>query len=202
MTRKLGILGGTFNPIHYGHLAIARAAQKAHALERVLFVPAARPPHKATDLAPAADRLAMVQLAVATEENLEASAIEIDRPGVSYTVDTLEELSRRYAGSELFFIVGADSVPELRSWWRLARILELARLVVVNRQGCAAELAREDFPGIPQAVLDRCERDAVYMEPVPLSSTLIREAARRGETLAGKVPVEVEHFLTEHGLYR
>src|SRR5262245_58651421 len=109
---KLGILGGSFNPVHFGHLAMAEAARRAHGLDRVLLVPAAQPPHKREDLAPAEDRLAMVRLAVEGREGLEASGLELERPGPSFTVDTLAELRRRLPAAELYFIIGADSIPE------------------------------------------------------------------------------------------
>jgi nicotinate-nucleotide adenylyltransferase len=199
---KLGILGGTFDPIHSGHIAMAQAARQAHGLDRVLLVPAARPPHKERELAPAADRLAMARLAAESAPGIEASDIEIRRGGTSYTAETLEELARERPDAELYFILGADSVPELKSWWRLPRIFELARLVVVNRPGCKGLFPPEQFQGIPGELLERAECDRVQMPPVPVSSTGVRKAVRRGEPLGAKVPPGVEEYIRRRGLYR
>ena len=130
---KLGVLGGSFNPIHNGHLAMAEAVREAHALDLVLFVPAGRPPHKQEDLAPAEDRYRMVVLAIEWREGFAASDLETSRPGPSYTVETLQELHRRNPGAEIFFIMGEDSISEFPGWREPERILELARVVAVNR---------------------------------------------------------------------
>lgn len=198
---KIGILGGSFNPIHNGHLAMAEAARAAHGLDRVLLVPAARPPHKRDDLAPADDRLEMVRLAVKGRKGLEASAIEVERPGTSYTVDTLEELARRHPVAEIFFILGADSISELPSWKNVPRIFELARVVAVNRPGVSTELRREDFRDVSPARLSRLDLDRVTMPPSPCESRRIREAIQRREALAGQLPPAVEEYILRKGLY-
>lgn len=199
---RLGVLGGTFNPIHNGHLAMADAVRRAHGLDRVLLVPSARPPHKAfTLLASPEDRLEMVRLAVECHEGLEACAIEVERPGTSFTVDTLEELRRRYPGDEIFFIIGADSVPELSGWRNVPRILELARVVVVNRPGHTAKFRAEDFPGISPETLARLEADHVTMPACLQESRRIRESIRRGESITGDVPAAVASYLKWRGLY-
>ena len=151
--KKLGILGGTFNPIHNGHLAMAEAARKAHGLDTVLFVPAPRPPHKDQDLAAVEDRLEMVRIAVPGHAGFEVSDIEVARPGISYTVDTLEALQSLHPDAELFFIIGEDSIPELPGWRHTQRILEVARVVAVNRPGSNASYRPESFPGVPAATL-------------------------------------------------
>ena len=201
--RKLGILGGSFNPIHNGHLAMADAARAAHGLDRVLFVPAGRPPHKGADLAPAEDRLEMVRLALEGREGLEPSAIEVARPGTSYTytVDTLEELRRLHPEAELFFILGEDSIPELPGWRSAPRILELARIVAVNRAGSRAHFREGDFPGVAPEVIARLEADRVTMPPAPEESRRIREALRRGESVEGQVPLPVAQYIEKRGLY-
>ncbi|HVR76522.1 MAG TPA: nicotinate-nucleotide adenylyltransferase [Planctomycetota bacterium] len=199
---KLGILGGSFTPIHNGHLAMADAVRRAHGLDRVIFVPAGRPPHKRADLAPPADRLEMVRLATKGREGVEASGIEIERPGTSYTVDTLEAFRALHPGAELYFIIGEDSVPELPGWREPARILELARIVAVNRPGPPTTFRAEAFPGVPRDVIDRLEKDRVHMPPSPVESTRIREAVARGETISGSVPGAVEAYIRRHGLYR
>jgi nicotinate-nucleotide adenylyltransferase len=199
---KLGVFGGTFNPIHNGHLALAEAVQKAQDLETVLFVPAARPPHKDRDLAPVEDRLEMVRIAVSGRAGFEVSDIEVARPGVSYTVDTLEALQGLRPDAELFFIIGEDSIPELPGWRKTRRILELARVVAVNRPGSNAGYCPESFPGVPPATLLRLERDRVVMTPSPLESRKIREAVRSGHSIKGQVDDGVQLYIERRGLYR
>jgi nicotinate-nucleotide adenylyltransferase len=144
----------------------------------------------------------MARLAVAGEPSLEASDTELRRGGLSYTVDTLEAFAAETPQAELFFIIGADSLPELKSWRRLSRILELARLVVVVRPGYSTEIPAEDFPAISTGTLKRIEEDRVRMEPCGISSSRIREAIRAGKTIEGLVPPAVADYIEERGLYR
>jgi nicotinate-nucleotide adenylyltransferase len=199
---KLGVLGGSFNPIHNGHLAMANAARRAHGLDLVLFVPAGRPPHKGADLAPAEDRYRMVALAVEGLEGFAASDIETSRPGVSYTVETLAELRRLHPGAEIFFVIGEDSIPEFPGWREPERILELARVVAVNRPGHRSSFGEEYLRGVPPERIEQLERDRVTMEPCPLQSRSLRDAVRRGCSLAGSVPPPVAEYIERHGLYR
>ena len=199
---KIGILGGSFDPIHLGHLAIAEAAREKHGLDRVLLVPAGRPPHKSGDLAPAADRLAMVRLAVEGRPGLEASDIEIQRPGPSYTVDTLEHMGRILPGAELYFIIGADSLHEFFGWRNARRILELARIVTVTRPGWPADFDPASFPGVPEETIRRMEADRVEIHGVPAESTRIRAAVRGGEPIDRDVPASVAEYIRRRGLYR
>jgi nicotinate-nucleotide adenylyltransferase len=198
---KIGILGGSFDPVHLGHIAIAEAARDAHGLDRVLLVPAGRPPHKSGELAPAADRLAMVRLAIEGRAGLEASDIEIRRPGPSYTVDTLEELKRAHPDAALFFIIGADSLHEFFGWRNTRRILELARIVTVTRPGWQADFDPASFPGAPAETIRRIEADRVEIPGVPAESTRIREAVRRGEPIDREVPAPVAEYIRRQGLY-
>lgn len=199
---RLGILGGSFNPVHFGHLAVARAARDAHRLDRVLFVPAGRPPHKREELAPPEHRLAMVRIAVEGIPEFAASDIEIARGGTTYTVDTLEELKRKEPDAELFFILGEDSVAEFRKWKDPERILTLARVVVVNRPGAKGRFLGEEYPGVPGFVLERLERDRVFMADCPIEARTVREAIRSGASIEGLVPPRVAEYIAEHGLYR
>jgi nicotinate-nucleotide adenylyltransferase len=196
------VLGGTFDPVHRGHLAMARAARGAHGLEKVLLIPSAEPPHKPAAEAPAADRLAMARLAAEDEEGLEASSIEIDRSGVSYTVETLEALRNLYPGAELFFIVGEDSLADFFGWRNVKRILELARLVTVNRPGWSAVIPPDACPGAAPGLLERIERDRVAMPGVPVESRRIREAIRAGRPYEDDVGRRVAEYIRARGLYR
>jgi nicotinate-nucleotide adenylyltransferase len=199
---RIGVLGGSFNPIHEGHLAMARAARSALLLDRVIFVPAARPPHKYADLASADDRLAMVRLAIEGEPGFEASELESTRPGPSYTVDTLRTLAVENPGAELFFILGEDSLRDLPGWRDPAGILERARVVTIHRVGHSVRLRPEAFPGVdPERVLG-LDRDRVPMPPSPAESRRIRECLRRGVDVSGLVPSSVLAYIHSHGLYR
>lgn len=199
---KLGILGGSFNPIHLGHLAMAGAAMAAHGLDRVIFIPAGSPPHKRLDLAPAADRLEMVRLAIRGREGFEASGIEVERPGRSYTVDTLEKIAGLHPDAELFFILGEDSLLELPGWREPERILRLARVAVVNRPGSERVDPARLFPRVAPGILERIGADRVDMPPSPIDSTRIREDIRAGRSVADRVPPAVAAYIRERSLYR
>lgn len=189
MTERLGVFGGTFDPPHIGHLAAARAASRAAALDRVLFVPAGRPWQKDDRAVSAAeDRYRMTELAIRDDEPaFAASRIEVDRPGPSYTVDTLEALTR--GGRELFVVLGADAATGLPTWHRTERICELATLAVVNRGG----RARTAPAG--------CRIVDVDMEPVDVSATEVRRLLSTGRSVQGLVPDAVATYAVERGLY-
>jgi nicotinate-nucleotide adenylyltransferase len=198
---RIGVLGGTFDPIHLGHLRVARAARSAHALSKVLLVPASTPPHKRGDLTDAPDRMAMARIAAAGDPGLEASDVEVRRGGVSFTVDTLEALARAMPGTEIFFIIGEDTISELPLWRDIGRIFELARIVAVNRPGPRRSFDPDLFPRIPREILDRCERDRVQMPPVPIASRDIRHAIAAGEEFDRWIPQEVADYIRMHHLY-
>ena len=207
MPARLGVFGGSFNPIHNGHLQIAKAALVHHRLQRVLLLPARQPPHKTEDLAPAEHRLAMTRLACEGEPGLEACDLELSGEGPNYTADTLEELARRYDGAELFFVMGADSLLDFPRWRDPHRILARARVVVVNRPGFDIRWRAEDFPDFSEAVLLRIKSDQVKMPPSTIQSTEIRKAIRAGRGLScggvgDMVPPLVARYIDEKGLYR
>jgi nicotinate-nucleotide adenylyltransferase len=195
---RLGVLGGTFDPIHVGHLAAARAAMDCTHLDRVLFVPSAQPPHRAAASAPAEDRLAMARLAVEGESDFEVSDVEVNRGGKSYTVDTLSQLHRLDPGDELFLILGWDAARLFRSWREPDQVSKLASVVIVARPGTDAPQASElAATGIPPARVIKC------MVPTPdVSSSDLRLALAAGESVAGKLPSAVERYIASHGLYR
>ncbi len=185
---RLGIFGGTFNPIHLGHLILAETARETLALDRVLFVPAARPPHKpAPDLLGGAARMRLLRLATRGHPAFQASDVELRRAGVSYTVDTLRLLRRRFPRSTLFLLVGQDvlAVP-WRSW---KEIVALSTIVAARRPG--APTPRR--PG-PVIWLD--------MPPVAITSSEIRRRIRRGRSIRYLVPEAVARHITRHRLYR
>lgn len=187
--RRVGLMGGTFDPIHVGHLAIAVEARRALGLDEVVFVPAGRPWQKAA-VAPAADRLAMTHLAVDGVEGCRVSAIEVDREGPTYTVDTLRALHAEDPEAEVWLLLGADALAGLESWREPDEIARLARIAVAARSGNAP---RADAVGAAVTVLQ--------LEPVEVSSREIRARLARGESVQGLVPAEVEAYIRAHGLY-
>lgn len=195
---SVGVLGGTFDPIHYAHLAVAEEAREALGLEKILFVPAAMPPHKLDRPVSAPEhRLAMVRLAIAGNPAFEVSRVELDRTGPSYTVDTLETLAERSAG-ELVLVMSVEAFRELRTWRRPERILELARIAVVPREGypeaSRAALA-EHFPG-------REDRAVFLAGPrLRLSASELRARAAHGRSLRYLVPDAVAAYIGDHSLY-
>jgi nicotinate-nucleotide adenylyltransferase len=190
--RRLGVFGGTFDPVHNGHLVAAVNARRALALDRVLVVPA-RDPWQKQDraLAPADARLAMLQAAMAGIEGVDVSPMELDRPGPTYTADTLEELQRRDQDAELFLIVGADAAADLATWDRQDVIRDRATIVIVSR-------ADIDEPGAPGPGW-RVEH--VRIPPLAISSTDLRRRAANGDPLEGLMPPAAIRCLRERGLY-
>ena len=203
MTRAaapVGLLGGTFDPIHNGHLAIAATVRSALDLAGVVFIPAGIPPHKpGQPVSPAADRQAMVELAIASEPAFSLSPIELERPGLSYTVDTLGGLAadQRYAGG-LEFILSAEALAGFPSWREPARILELARLAVVPRAG-ARPFDRAWFDGHLPGWRERV--DFVDGPLIDVSASVIRDRVRSGLPIDGLVPPGVADYIERHHLY-
>jgi nicotinate-nucleotide adenylyltransferase len=189
---RIGVLGGTFDPIHVGHLVAAVNARHALALERVILMVANIPWQKAGQRAvsPAEDRLAMVEAAVGGVPGLEAGRLEVERGGVSYTADTLDELHRRHPDARLFLIVGWDVAAELTTWERWEELRGLATLVVVNRPGA----------GRPEG-LDDWDVAEVTVPALEISSTDLRARAADGRPLDYLVPEAAVHWLRSRGLY-
>ena len=199
---KVGLFGGSFDPIHRGHLDPVRAAKRELGLDRVIYLPTARPPHKpGRALAPALARYAMVELALLDEEGLEASSHELtlDRP--AYTIETLEHFRRELPTAELFLLIGGDSFADLHHWVRFREIPEVARLVVLTRPGWALEEARL-HPEV--AALVGADRALLLRQPpVDVSSTRLRELLAAGLPLPmGAVPDLVVRYLHKYDLYR
>ncbi len=213
--RKVGIFGGSFDPIHLGHLRSAERVRSALGLDRVVFVPAARPPHKpGRRLADAESRLAMVELAIAAEPAFAASGLELERGGTSYSVDTLEWFQAREPDAALTFIVGDDAFREMQTWRDASRLFELASVVVTNRPPADLETsiahlpvaARDAFCYDPltQSYRHRSgtELRFVVITALDVSATAIRSRVREGLPIRGMVPPEVERFIRERNLYR
>ncbi len=218
MSQKLGILGGTFNPIHYGHLAAAEEVRNRIPLDRILFIPSFIPPHKQEEAVPSAlHRMEMVRRAAAGNPAFEPSDIEIRRGGRSYTIDTIEALRQAYGGTELYFITGLDSFLEIQTWNHWERLLTLCSFVVLSRPGYRfTNLLKIDFmkPAAGEiAALERGERThamvrtgafTVFLEVIPhfdISSTDIRRRMHEGRSIKYLLPDAVETYIIKNKLY-
>jgi nicotinate-nucleotide adenylyltransferase len=209
VSEALGVFGGTFDPIHIAHLAVAEEAAEALGLDRVVFVPAGEPPHKpGVPVTPGEDRLAMVELAVADNPRFAVSRIELDRPGPSYTADTLALLVEGTDAAvgtyppTLHLIVSAEAFAGLPTWHEPRRVLELARIIVTPRDGypdATPDALASWFPDRP----DLADR-AVYLDGprLHLSASTLRDRAAAGRSLRYLVPDAVCGYIGDHGLYR
>jgi nicotinate-nucleotide adenylyltransferase len=194
---RLGVVGGTFDPIHLGHVAMAEAGADCAGLDRVLVVPAGVPPHRRAATATAGDRLEMCRIATAGHPRLEVSDVELRRPGPSYTVETLRTLAEEHPDAELHLLLGWDAAREIRSWREPDEVLRLARLVVVTRPGYPKPVEADlRAAGIdPERVL-LCD-----VPTPPVESTDVRRVVEQGGSLAGLVHPGVESYLRRHRLY-
>ncbi len=198
---RIGILGGTFNPVHRGHLAIAEEARKKLSLAEVIFVPAARPWMKdAGELAPIKHRVAMVRLAIQGHPGFSLSTVDIERPGPSYAVDSVHDIQRqRGPGCELFFIMGMDSLAGLPGWRNGKGLLKACTLAVLARPGYATKAAlgkiEKTFPGARENIT------VIETTHVDISATDIRKRVAEGKPIARRVPKAVAEYIAKQGLY-
>ncbi len=199
---RLGLFGGSFDPVHYGHLLLAECCREQCRLDGVLFLPTAVSPHKQDRPQTAADhRLEMLRLATAGHEQFSVSRYEVDQGGVSYTVQTLAHFRQEEPDAELFLLVGADMLNDLPHWYEAARVLELAVPVAVRRAG----MGEPDF-GCLRAIaspgrIETIRRQQVEMPEIGLSSTEIRARAAAGQSIRYRTPRAVEKYIETHGLY-
>ncbi len=191
---RLGILGGTFDPVHLGHLRAAEIARLALELDEVVFVPAGQPPHRGAPQASALDRWTMVCLATAGHAAFQVSDIEINRSGPSYTVDSLSTLAAAYPGGALHLIVGSDTCREMSTWKDLERVLALSRVVVVERPG-------EEGKPRPAAELPPWAIRAAGLG-LAVSATSIRRLVAQGQSVRYLVPDSVAEYIGRRGMYR
>ena len=200
---RIGIYGGTFDPIHYGHLLLAESARQQMRLDKVLFVPAGIPPHKRDwVLAPDEDRLVMLRFAISGNETFEIERFEIDSPNVSYTVTTVEYLHKKYPGAEFFLLLGEDMLRIFTKWRQPERICELAPPLVIGRAG--REIEDLDFlssVASPERMA-QIRESRIHMIQVAYSSSELRECVRTGKSIRYQTPREVIDYIREKGLYR
>jgi nicotinate-nucleotide adenylyltransferase len=196
---RLGVLGGTFDPPHHGHLVLAEMARDQLELERVLWVPAADPPHKQQrSLTTPDQRVKMVELALRGNPHFVLSRVDLDRPGPHYTVDLMDTLAAQHPGATFYFLMGSDSLHDLPTWHNPSRLIEQCILAVMTRPRHAFD------PAELQAVLPGLSSRSVFIDAplVDLSASQIVERVRAGRTIRYLVPPSVEHYIETHGLYR
>jgi nicotinate-nucleotide adenylyltransferase len=198
---RIGVFGGTFDPVHFGHLILAEQCREQARLDLVLFVPAARHALK-TDHAvtPFEDRVAMLRLATAGNDGFRIDELERVRAGPSYTADTLDELHARWPDAELFFLLGSDSLPDLPRWYDPQRIVRRAALVVMERVGTPV-MSREALAGSLSLPADAVRLEAVDVPLFDLSSRELRRRVREGRSVRYMLPAVVEQYVREKNLY-
>lgn len=212
---RWGVLGGTFDPVHYGHLRAAESVRECMALDRIVFVPARVPPHKARPTVTAAeDRYQMVRAAVSSQPSFEASRVEIERQGPSYTLDTLDQLAGEDSRRHVFFITGIDAFREIRTWHRWEDLLGSHSFIVHGRPGYGLAGAFEVIPEALRARIVEVRNGAqpplergpsIYLVSaltLNISATEIRALIRAGRSVRYLVPPEVESYIVEHRLYQ
>jgi nicotinate-nucleotide adenylyltransferase len=199
--QRIGIMGGTFNPVHKGHIAIAQAAKKSYRLDRVIFVPSGHPPHKTREyIAPKEHRFKMVKLAISGKKNFFISRVELDRSGYSYAVDTFNELKKEYRGNALlYYIMGMDSINEILTWKKPMELFNICQFIVATRPGTKIRTMRRilKFPPV------KMHADQIHLIEVKknVSSTKIRESIKKGEMPASLIDKKVAAYIKEHKLY-
>ena len=199
--QRIGIMGGTFNPIHKGHIAIAEAAKKTYKLNRIIFVPSGNPPHKTQEyIAPKEDRFRMVKLAIAGKKNYHISRIEIDRSGYSYAIDTFNELKKEYGSdAQLFYIMGMDSINEILTWKKPLELFKICQFIVATRPGAKIRTLKRilKFPPIKM----HAEQVHLIEVKMDISSTQIRESIKNGKFPAGAMDKKIIEYIKKNKLY-
>ncbi|MBI4615514.1 MAG: nicotinate-nucleotide adenylyltransferase [Planctomycetes bacterium] len=201
---RIGLFGGSFDPIHHGHLISAQEMLREGPLDRVIFVPAREPPHKeASSLAPAEERVRMIELAIAREPRFAVSDVELGRPGPSYTIDTVESfLARTETGEEYFWIVGDDSVRDIPGWREAERLLKICRFLVATRRGEGRAALTSGRSGLSAHAVESLLAGYRATPTIEISGTEIRRRISRGESIAYQVPEAVEDYIRMEELYR
>ena len=215
---KIGVFGGTFNPIHYGHLRAAEEVREILGLDKVLFIPSGNPPLKTEDLADALKRYKMTRLAIVGNRSFDVLDIECVKPGKSYSVETLEVLIERYSGFELYFMLGIDAFLDIPNWWKPERLVSMVNFAVLARPGCRfAGLLSSPYLQVDRGVLeklDAADRTSVAVEmrsgkeaalvkitSLDICSSDIRKSVRTGLSVKYLLPENVESFIISNKLY-
>ncbi len=210
---KIGVFGGTFNPIHYGHLRAAEETREILALDKVLFVPSGNPPLKSEDLADALKRYKMVRLAVVRNRFFDVLDIECVKSEKSYTVETLEVLLRQHRDAELYFMLGIDAFLDIPNWWRPEQLVSMVNFAVVSRPGRefdemlsspyakTKDLAESGGESLTFELLSGRKAELVKITPLDISSSDIRRRIRSGRSIKYLLPEDVESFIISNKLY-
>ncbi len=199
--KKIAIMGGTFDPIHYGHLVTAEAVMHEYQIDQVLFIPSGQPPHKTNSQVTSAEhRYLMTLLATETNPRFFSSRIEIDREGYTYTIDTIRELKVMYPESEIYFITGADAFSNILSWKNPEMLLSSCHFVAATRPGYSRQKAAPKI----EAVMEQHADTLHYLEvpALSISSSEIRNRVREGRPIKYLLPETVENYIYKHGLYQ
>lgn len=194
--QRLGIFGGTFDPIHLGHLVLAESCREALRLDRVMFIVAGQPPHKPGSRTPVDDRIEMVRIAIAGHPSFEVSEIEAKSKGPNYSFETLERLRAERPDDEFFFLIGEDSLADLPHWRRPERVAELATIAVVNRPGIDRVVETPDLGPTAKPI------ERVSVPPIGIASNDLRRRVGEGRSIRYMVPRGVEAYIVAQGLYR
>lgn len=190
---RIGLLGGTFNPVHYGHLILAEECLKKFCLKKIIFIPSAIPPHKKGKIAGAEHRYNMVERAIRGNKNFVVSRIELDRKEISFTYKTIQYFKRKYAQGQVFFILGIDSVLEIDKWKKKNKILEFCPFIVATRPGYQIQK-------IPSSIKKIIK--IIKIPKINISSSFIREEIKKGKSIKDLLPLSVEKYINRYQLYQ
>lgn len=201
--RRVGLLGGTFNPLHLGHLIMAQDAMERYDLDEVCLIPCASPPHKQDhSIAPARHRLAMIESALEDNCRISCSVVELERGGVSYTIDTVFELKKRYPQTEFYFIIGGDTLFELYTWKEIDKLLQVCFFLTVARPRFDFEEINVEKLRLSEQQVERLKGHVMVGHQVDISSTGIRACIAEGLSIRYLVPDKVVMYIAEHNLYK
>jgi nicotinate-nucleotide adenylyltransferase len=213
--KRIGLFGGTFNPIHLGHLRGLEEVREAFRFQETVFIPAAIPPHKVTEgVIEARHRLEMVKLAIMTNPSFSISSVEVDRPGKSYSIDTLQYFRERDENASLFFILGKDAFKEIKTWKENQRLFSLSNFIVMTWPGFGKAPFHSQLPDFLASSFQYDQQVKAWVHSsghtlhfkeitfLDISSTKVREMIERGESVKYLIPVEVETYIKKHGLYQ
>lgn len=199
--KKIGIMGGTFNPIHIGHLIIAEQAWEQFELDKVLFMPASQPPHKMGEaIEEDINRVAMVRLAIHNNPHFELSLFEVNRQGVSYTAETLRQLTKQYPNTEFCFIMGGDSIVDIETWREPKTVMELGHLLACTRNDVDDTRLTKEIKYLKDKYHEEIRK--LMIPQIDISSTMIRERIQNDLSIKYMVPDSVLSYIKEHGLYQ